>query len=160
MEWEAQTGICLSPNFKDSCKCTTLDILGSREMTGQIDWQAKQPSQVACISGDLKCWGTWDTTYRHKAKKSHNRSSRREKHRQRKCSMTFLERWERATVNWNSFKGNAEETSSERWLYRLFQVGRCCSELNWNVALEINQTYQDRQSLKALTFIVAEKSPM
>ena len=37
-------------------------------MTEQIDWRAKQPSQVACISEDLKCWGAWDTTSGHKAK--------------------------------------------------------------------------------------------
>ena len=28
----------------------------------------KQPSQVACFSEDLKCWGAWDTTCGHKAK--------------------------------------------------------------------------------------------
>ena len=36
------------------------------------DWAdrlvGKQPSQVACISEDLNCWGAWDTTCRHKAK--------------------------------------------------------------------------------------------
>ena len=31
-------------------------------MTEQIDWWAKQPSQVACVSEDLKCWGAWDAT--------------------------------------------------------------------------------------------------
>ena len=39
-----------------------------RETTEQIDWRAKQPSQVACFSEDLKCWGAWDTTCGHKAK--------------------------------------------------------------------------------------------
>ena len=28
-----------------------------RETTEQTDWRAKQPSQVACFSEDLKCWG-------------------------------------------------------------------------------------------------------
>ncbi len=39
-----------------------------KEMTEQIDWQAKQPSQVACILNNLKCWEAWDTTCVHKAK--------------------------------------------------------------------------------------------
>ena len=33
-----------------------------------IDWQTKQPSQVDCVSEDLKCWGAWDTACRHKDK--------------------------------------------------------------------------------------------
>ena len=37
-------------------------------MTEQINWRAKQPSQVACFSEDLKCWGAWDTTCGHKAR--------------------------------------------------------------------------------------------
>ena len=36
--------------------------------TKQIDWQAKQPSNVVGTPEDLKCWGAWDTTCRHKAK--------------------------------------------------------------------------------------------
>ena len=39
-----------------------------REINEQIDWWKKQPSQVVCIWEDLKCWGVWDTTSRHKAK--------------------------------------------------------------------------------------------
>jgi len=37
-------------------------------MTEQVDWRAKQPSQAACFSEDLKCWESWDTTCGHKAK--------------------------------------------------------------------------------------------
>ena len=33
-----------------------LDMPEWRETTEQIDWRAKQPSQVACFSEDLKCW--------------------------------------------------------------------------------------------------------
>ena len=43
-------------------------VLAWRKMTKQAERQAKQPSQMACISGDLKCWGAWDTTCKHKAK--------------------------------------------------------------------------------------------
>ena len=62
--------------------CTALNMPEWREMTEQIDWRAKQPSQlwlacgncgllvaiVACFSEDLKCWGVWDTTCGYKAK--------------------------------------------------------------------------------------------
>ena len=34
----------------------------SKEMTEQADWRAKQPSQVACVSEDLKCWEAWGIT--------------------------------------------------------------------------------------------------
>ena len=36
--------------------------------TDRADWRAKQPSQVACVSEDLKCLGAGDTTCGHKAK--------------------------------------------------------------------------------------------
>ena len=37
-------------------------------MAEQIDWRAKQPSQVACFLGDLKCSGARDTTCGHRTK--------------------------------------------------------------------------------------------
>ena len=49
----------------NSCMCTGLDMLDWREMTKQIDWWAKQPSQMAFFLEDLKCWGIWDTTRGH-----------------------------------------------------------------------------------------------
>ena len=58
----------LTSAFKNSCGCTALDMLEWREMTEQIDWRAKQPSQMACFSEVLKCWEASDTTSRHKAK--------------------------------------------------------------------------------------------
>ena len=70
VEWEAQTVMCQCPTstFKNSCGCTVLDTPEWREMTEQTDCMAKQPSQVACISEDLKCQGAWETTCGHKAK--------------------------------------------------------------------------------------------
>ena len=58
VEWESQTEMCcwLTPTFENSCECTALDMPEWREMTKQIDWQAKQASQVACFSEDLDCW--------------------------------------------------------------------------------------------------------
>lgn len=32
-------------------------MLKSREITEQVDWRAKQPPHVACVSRDLKCDG-------------------------------------------------------------------------------------------------------
>ena len=58
----------LTSAFKNSCRCTALDMPEWREMTEQIDWRAKQPSQMACFSEDLKCWEASDATSRHKAK--------------------------------------------------------------------------------------------
>ena len=73
VEWEAQTGMCQwsTSTFENSCGCTALDILEWREMTEQIDWWARQSSQVACFSKDLKWWGAWNTTCGHKAKDIH-----------------------------------------------------------------------------------------
>ena len=54
--------------FTYSCTWTALDMQEWREMTEQTDRRAKQPSQVASFSEDLKCWEAWDTTCGHKAK--------------------------------------------------------------------------------------------
>ena len=58
VEWEAQTGMChcqcSTSTFETSHGCTVLDMLESKKMTEQIDWRAKQPSQAACVSEDLK----------------------------------------------------------------------------------------------------------
>ena len=47
VESETQTGMCqqLTSTFEESCGCTVLDMPEQREMTEQIDWRAKQPSQ-------------------------------------------------------------------------------------------------------------------
>ena len=46
--------------------------------------------QVACILGDLKCWGAWDTTCRHKAKAITPLMSGGGRRRKRKHSSIFL----------------------------------------------------------------------
>ena len=61
--WQRSTS-----TFENSCWCTALDIPELREVTEKIHWRVKQPSQMACFSEDLKCWGAWDTTCGHKAK--------------------------------------------------------------------------------------------
>ena len=58
VEWEAKSGLCQwqTSTFKNFCGCTAMDMPEWRDMTKQIDWWAKQSSQVVCISEDLKCW--------------------------------------------------------------------------------------------------------
>ena len=70
VEWEAQTGMWQwsASTFKSSCGWTALDMPEWREMTEEINWLSKQPSQVVCFSEDLKCWEAWDTTCGLKAK--------------------------------------------------------------------------------------------
>ena len=72
------------------------------------DRRAQQPLQVACVSGDLRCWGVWNTAQAFK----------------RKRSTIFLERTTRkghcqSLEHWNCFKGNAELRN-----YGLFRAHR------------------------------------
>ena len=58
VELKTQIALCqCSP--PTSCRCTALAMPEWREMTEQTDWRAKQPSQMSCISEDLKRWGVW-----------------------------------------------------------------------------------------------------
>ena len=52
----------------DNWGCTALDMPEWWEMTEQVHWWTKQPSQVACFLEDVKCWGAWDITCQHKVK--------------------------------------------------------------------------------------------
>ena len=53
--WEILMDVWKSafPSSKTATDSTALYMLESGEMTEQTDWQTKQPSQVACVSGDL-----------------------------------------------------------------------------------------------------------
>ena len=63
VEWEAQIDWHVSlfnvVTFEKSYGCTVLDTAGVTDRlemrTEQKDWRAKQPSQVECVSEDLKC---------------------------------------------------------------------------------------------------------
>ena len=71
VDWEALTWMCQSMvniSFQNSCGYTALGMPEWREMTPRIDRRAKQPSQVACVSENLKYWVAWNTTCGHKAK--------------------------------------------------------------------------------------------
>ena len=55
-----------------SCGSVATDTADS-EMATQTERRAKQPSPLVChrVSKDLKWWGAWDTTSRHKVKLCH-----------------------------------------------------------------------------------------
>ena len=112
VDWETKTGMCwwLTSTFKNSYGCTALVMPEWREMTEQIDWRAKQPSQVACFSEDLKCWGVWDTACRHKAKDV-------------MPSVTGKrEAWNKEVLNDLPWKDErARAIVSQRWTLELFQ---------------------------------------
>ena len=120
VEWEAKSGLCQwqMSTFKNFCGCTAMDMSEWKDMTKQIDWWAKQLSQVVCISGDLKCWKAWNTTCKRKAKTSHPQSPGGERCGKRKHSVIYFERMRedhcQSCKHWNCFKGNVGETS-ERW---------------------------------------------
>ena len=62
--------------FGNSCRCTStaLDMPEWRETTEQTDWRAKQPSQAAYVSEDMKCWGLETLPAGTKPGTSHHRS--------------------------------------------------------------------------------------
>ena len=91
-------------SFENTCGCTALDMPEWREMTEQIDCRAKQPSHVACVSEDLKCWGAWDTTLRAKSQ-GHHMTDRLEERGVERANLprrSSLKGRERAIVNQTS----------------------------------------------------------
>ena len=67
----------------------------------------KQPSQMNCVSEDLKCWGAWDTPCGRKAKDlSHHRSPGGKRRRKNDIEMTRQGLVWTRQKNENSFKGN------------------------------------------------------
>ena len=60
MESEIQTATCYSSTSisEDSNGSTVLDMPESRKMTKQMDWPAKQPSQVGCKIGSVEALET------------------------------------------------------------------------------------------------------
>ena len=120
-----------------SCGCTALDMPEWRKMTQQTDWQAKQPSQVACFAEDLKCWGAWDTTCRHKAKDiTPSITWRREVWTEEVLDdLPWKNEWGPSSVRWT-----LEPFQRRRWgnfwemgwsTYGLFRAPRYHLELNW-----------------------------
>ena len=127
-----------------------------REMTEQIDWRAKQLSQVAGFSEDLKCWGAWNTTSGHNAKDITR-------------SITWRrEAWKEEALGdlpWKDERG----PSSLRWTLELFQrqrwkllserrggahmgISDCIdSILNWTVVL--------LQSVSCMSVIITNNLP-
>ena len=102
--------------------------------TCQIDWRAKQPSQVACFSEDLKCWGAWDTTCGYKAKDL-TKSIARIAWKEEALDDLPLNRWERVIVNETNIGTVSKATLGNFWetgwsAYGLFRAHRYHLELN------------------------------
>ena len=100
----------------------------------------KQPSQAACTSENLKCWGAWDT----KPKTSHHWLLGGEKSRKRKCLMIFLERTRtgncQSDKHWNTFRQQWAKTSDYQWgLPKLIDT-----TLNWT---ELNRSHITSRSV-------------
>ena len=108
-----------------------------REMTEQIGWRAKHPSQVACFLEDLKCWEAWDTTCGHKAKDITPLVAWRRESCKEVALDDLLWKDERGPSSvrwtWNCFKGNVRETGWETgWsAYGLFWAHGYHKPLNW-----------------------------
>ena len=110
---------CSVSTFRNCSGCAGLDIPAWREMTEQIDWQSKQPSQMVCILEDLKCWGAWDTTCGPKTNGiAWLISQRREAWTEEALKWSSLKEWDRAIVSQTDIeiviKGNIEKTP-KRW---------------------------------------------
>ena len=68
-------------------------------MTEQIDWQAKQPLEMACVS-DQKCWDAWDSTCGYTASQpliTERRDTRKRKYQLYwRTAVWMLENWRTA----------------------------------------------------------------
>ena len=107
--------------FKDPWGSTLLDKLELRKMTTQTEWRTKSPLQVVCVLEDLKCWGAWDPSCRHKPKQQHKIDHRKraaqKKKKKRRSTIPF--NWTRYSPcqigqHWNCFKRNIGENSKKR----------------------------------------------
>ena len=129
---------CSTSTFGNLCGCTDLNMLEWMEMAKQIGWQAKQPSQMLCVSEDLTCWGAWDTTCWHKAKDiTPSIAWRREGWKERIARRYSLKGREgdiisqtnTETISKATYCGNFWEM---RWsAYGRFPVHRYHLEMNW-----------------------------
>ena len=103
-------------HLRKLCGCTTLNMPKWMETTEQIDWWAKQPSQVACSGVVWKLWNvekfeTWPVGT--KPRISHHWSPGGEGLKKEALEI-FPEKNEKGPLrqsdeHWNRFKGNAGE---------------------------------------------------
>ena len=117
VELEAQICTCHSSTatFEDTCRCTVMDILESREMTWQIDWQAKQPSQELHLrmSEVLRSLGHY---LQAQSQEPHHQLPGGERCRKSMClTLTVFLEMTIGDEHWNWFKGNVGETSEMGW---------------------------------------------
>ena len=141
VKWKAHTAMCqwLTFTSESSCVYTALDMPERREMTENC----KQPSQVACMSKDLRYWGAWDITCGHRAKDiTSSIAWRREAWKEEALDdLPWRDKRGPSSVRWTLalFQrkrwGNLWEMG---WsAYGLFQAQRHDLELNWMFAYHI-----------------------
>ena len=120
------------------CQVLICQMLSDSEWC-TMDWRAKQPSQVACFSDDLKCWEAWDTTCGHKAKDITPLITWRREALKKKVLDDLPWKDERGP---SSIRQTLEPFQRQRWgnlwetwwnAYGLFRVHRYHLELNWTM---------------------------
>ena len=81
----------------------------------QIDLRAKQPSHMACIQEDWKCWGAWDISCGHKAKGHYTIDRLEERGMERGIDRrSSLKGWERAIVSQTNIGTVSKATLGKR----------------------------------------------
>ena len=104
------------------------------EVTEQIDWWAKQPSQVACFSENLKCWEAWDISCGHKSQGHHTINCLEERGMERGSARRSLKGWGPLSI-----RGTLEPFQRKCWgnfwetgwgIYGLFWAHRYHLEVN------------------------------
>ena len=111
-------------------KTTVLNMLESsrRKMTEQKMWRAEQPSQVASVLENLKCWGAWDTTCkhsqahhfveRHEERVAEKEEEQKKKRKEKQRLTLYLQRTllgnSPPNQHWSCFRDDTEETSASQ----------------------------------------------
>ena len=128
----------LTSTLENSCGCTALDVAKRTATAGQIDWREKRPSQVACVSKDLKrCLGSLVHYLRAQSRGRHTTDRLEERGVGRgSARRSSLKRHETAIVNQTLelFQRQRRVDFCERELsaYGLLRAHRYHLELCWN----------------------------
>ena len=133
--------------------------LSQEKKTGR---QSMHPLQMAYVSEDLKCWGAWDSTSRHRTQGHHTIDRLEERQAQKEEALDDLP-WkdvqERAIVNpmnTGTFSqtrwGNLWEMGWSVYIFFLPLADRHHLELNWT---ELNSTETRTQTVGPATNLAA-----
>ena len=135
--------------FENSCRCTAFDVLQWKKLTEQIDWLAEQPSQMHCVFEDMKCWGAWDSAFRHKAKEITTSTAWRRGTERGSARRSSLKGRERTIVNKTNIGTVSKATFGKRLrdgVERIWVFERIDAILDWTelkYALYVNELQWD-----------------